>query len=146
MGEPHALRYGPAVPSVDALMMRRAGVITLVVGAICCLVGGIVGGGQGLLGGVLGTALVLVFFSAGQAIVSRTIANNPQMALTMALTVYLVKIGVLFVLLIVLQDATWFNTKVFAVTIVACTIAWTVAEVWVYSGTKVLYVEPERKP
>jgi ATP synthase protein I len=134
------------VPNVDALMLRRAGVITLVVGVICAIIGGVVAGGTGLLGGVLGTVLVIVFFSAGQAVVGRTIKNNPQMALTVALTVYLVKIGILFVLLILLQDATWFNTKVFAITIVACTIAWTVAEVWVYSGTKVLYVEPERKP
>jgi len=134
------------VPNVDALMLRRAGVITLAVGVICSIIGGIVGGSKGLLGGILGTVLVIVFFSAGQAIVGRTIKNNPQMALTVALTVYLVKIGILFVLLVVLQDATWFNTKVFAITIVACTVAWTVAEVWVYSGTKVLYVEPERKP
>jgi ATP synthase protein I len=134
------------VPNVDALMMRRAGLITLVVGVICSVIGGVVAGGTGLLGGVLGMVLVIVFFSAGQAVVGRTIKNNPQMALTVALTVYLVKIGILFVLLILLQDATWFNTKVFAITIVACTIAWTVAEVWVYSGTKVLYVEPERKP
>jgi ATP synthase protein I len=134
------------MPDVDALMLRRAGVITLVVGVICTVIGGVVAGGTGALGGLLGTVLVVVFFSAGQAVVGRTIKNNPQMALTVALTVYLVKIGILFVLLIVLQDATWFNTKVFAITIVACTIAWTVAEVWVYSGTKVLYVEPERKP
>ncbi|MEI6361716.1 MAG: hypothetical protein WCP95_06250 [Actinomycetes bacterium] len=134
------------MPNVDALMIRRAGVITLVVGVICTVIGGVVAGSTGALGGVLGTVLVIVFFSAGQAVVGRTIKNNPQMALTVALTVYLVKIGILFVLLIVLQDATWFNTKVFAITIVACTISWTVAEVWVYSGTNVLYVEPERKP
>jgi ATP synthase protein I len=134
------------VPNVDALMLRRAGLITLIVGIVCIVVGALVDGSKGLLGAALGTVLVIVFFSAGQAVVGRTIKNNPQMALTVALTVYLVKIGILFVLLILLQDATWFNTKVFAVTIVACTVAWTVAEVWVYSGTKVLYVEPERKP
>jgi ATP synthase protein I len=95
------------MPDVDTLMLRRAGVITLVVGVICTVIGGVVAGGTGALGGLLGTVLVVVFFSAGQAVVGRTIKNNPQMA---------------------------------------CTIAWTVAEVWVYSGTKVLYVEPERKP
>lgn len=134
------------MPNVDALMMRRAGLITVAVGAMCTVIGFFVAGSKGLIGGLMGAVIVLVFFSAGQALVGRTIKNNPQMALTVALTVYLVKIGILFVLLLLLQDATWFNTKVFAVTIVACTIAWTVAEVWVYSGTKVLYVEPERKP
>ena len=48
----------------------------------------------------------------------------------------------LLVLLLVLQDATFFAPKVFAGVIVACTLAWTFVEVWVFSRTKVLYVEP----
>jgi ATP synthase protein I len=62
------------------------------------------------------------------------------------MTTYLVKIGVLFGLVIVLQGTTAFNTKVFATTIVACTLAWTVVEVWVFARTKVLYVEPGQRP
>ena len=69
--------------------------------------------------------------------------SNPQMAMTVALTIYLVKIGVLFVLIIAFADTTAFNTRVFAGTIVAGTLAWTVAEVWVFARTKVLYVDPE---
>jgi ATP synthase protein I len=58
------------------------------------------------------------------------------------MTLYLVKIGALLVLLLVLHDATFFAPKVFAAVIVACTLAWTFVEVWVFSRTKVLYVEP----
>ena len=52
------------------------------------------------------------------------------------------KIAVLLGLLLLLQDATFFAPKVFAAVIVACTLAWTFVEVWIFSRTKVLYVEP----
>ena len=60
-----------------------------------------------------------------------------------AMTLYIVKIGVLPVLLLVLQNATFFAPRVFAGVIVACTLAWTFTEVVIFSRTKVLYVEPE---
>ena len=46
-------------------------------------------------------------------------------------------------IIIAFADTTAFDTRVFAATIVACTLAWTVAEVWVFARTKVLYVDPE---
>ncbi len=138
-----AVRYRPCVPSIDSLVLRRAGSITLAVGVICTIVGGIVAGTPGLIGGALGTVIVLVFFSVGQAVLGAVLKNNPQNAMLVAMTLYLVKIGVLLVLLLVLQDATFFAPRVFAATIVMCTLAWTFVEVWVFSRTKVLYVEPE---
>ena len=133
------------MPSIDSLVLRRAGVLTLLVGTVATIIGTVISGTQGLIGGVLGTLIVVLFFSIGQLVVGNVLRNNPQMALTVALTTYLVKIGVLLVLLLALQGTTMFDTKVFAMTIVACTIAWTIAEVWVFSSTKVLYVEPERR-
>jgi ATP synthase protein I len=134
------------VPSIDALVLRRAGGITVVVGLLAVVVGYLVDGTKGLIGAALGAVIVIVFFTVGQLIVGSVLRNNPEMAMTVAMTTYLVKIGVLFGLVIVLQGTTAFNTKVFATTIVACTLAWTVAEVWVFAKTKVLYVEPERRP
>lgn len=129
-------------PSIDVLVLRRAGLVTLAVGVIGTVIGGIVAGTQGVIGGVLGTVIVLVFFSVGQVVLGRVLKNNPQSAMLVAMTLYVVKIGVLLVLLLVLQDATFFAPKVFAAVIVACTLAWTFVEVWVFSRTKVLYVEP----
>lgn len=134
------------MPSIDALVLRRAGGITVVVGLLAVVVGYLVDGTKGLIGAALGAVIVIVFFTVGQLIVGSVLRNNPEMAMTVAMTTYLVKIGVLFGLVIVLQGTTAFNTKVFATTIVACTLAWTVAEVWVFAKTKVLYVEPERRP
>lgn len=130
---------------IDALVLRRAGAVALIVGAIGVVIGYLVDGWNGGLGALFGAVLVVVFFSAGQFVLGSVLRNNPQMALTVALTIYLVKVGVLLVLIIALADTTAFNTRVFAATIVSCTLAWTVAEVWVFARTKVLYVDPEAR-
>ena len=131
------------MPSVDSQVLSRAGVLTFIVGVVATIIGGLVAGSQGVIGGALGTVLVIVFFSVGQLILGSVLKNNPQIALMVAMALYIVKIGVLLILLIVLQHATFFAPRVFAATIVACTITWTFVEVWYYSRTKVLYVEPE---
>lgn len=131
------------MPSIDALVLRRAGVATLAVGVLGTVIGTALKGTQGLIAGALGTVIVLVFFSIGQLVLGAVLKNNPQNAMMVAMTLYLVKIGVLLGLLLLLQDATFFAPKVFAGVIVACTLAWTFTEVWVFSRTKVLYVEPE---
>lgn len=128
--------------SIDALVLRTAGGVTVVVGVIASVIGLLVGGGKGLLGAVIATAIVVVFFSIGQFTLGAVLKNNPQMALTVALMIYLAKVGVLLVLIILFSGTTLFDTKVFAATIVAGTLAWTGAEVWVFARTKVLYVEP----
>lgn len=128
--------------SIDALVLRTAGGVTVVVGVIASVIGLLVGGGKGLLGAVIATVIVVVFFSIGQFTLGAVLKNNPQMALTVALMIYLAKVGVLLVLIILFSGTTLFDTKVFAATIVAGTLAWTGAEVWVFARTKVLYVEP----
>ncbi len=130
---------------IDALVLRRAGLITAVVGAAGIVIGFAADGVSGGVGGIFATLIVLAFFSVGQFVLGSVLRSNPQMAMTVALTVYLVKIGVLFVLIIAFANTTLFNTRIFAATIVACTIAWTVSEVWVFARTKVLYVDPEAR-
>ena len=124
-------------------MLRTAGLLTAAVGVIAIILAGIFDGSKGLIGAIFATALVLVFFSVGQLVIAGVLKNAPEMAMTVALLTYLLKIGVLFVIIILFADTTAFNTKVFALTVVACTIAWTVAEVWVYGKSKVLYVDPQ---
>jgi len=132
----------PAARSIDSLVLIRAGLGTAVAGVIVVIISGIMSGGSAALGAVLGTVLVIVFFSVGQFALGSVLRNNPQMALTMAMTIYLVKIGVLLVILVLFADTTAFNTKTFALAILVCTLVWTVMEVWIFGTTKVLYVEP----
>lgn len=127
--------------SIDGLVLRRAGLAAGFVGLVALIIGLVSAGTGGAVGAVLATVLVLGFFSVGQVVLGSVLRTNPQMAMTVALTTYLVKIGVLFVFIILFADTTMFDTKVFAATVVACTVAWTVAEVWVFARTKVLYVD-----
>ena len=85
-------------------MLRRAGVATLVVGVVGTVIGTVLEGSKGLIAGALGTIIVLVFFSVGQVVLGAVLKNNPQNAMLVAMTLYLVKIGVLLGLLLLLQD------------------------------------------
>ena len=100
----------PSARSIDSLVLRRAGLGTAVTGVIVVVVAGWVAGGSAALGAVLGTVLVVAFFSIGQFALGTVLRNNPQMALTMALTLYLIKIGALMVILVLLADTTAFSS------------------------------------
>jgi ATP synthase protein I len=128
--------------SIDGLVLRRAGLAAAAVGILATVLAAALRGVEGAIGAAAATILVLVFFSVGQVVLGAVLRSNPQMAMTVALMTYLVKIGVLFVFIILFAETTLFDTKVFAATVVACTVAWTIAEVWVFAVTKVLYVDP----
>ncbi|GEM_PF-228657 len=149
-----AVRYFSRVPvtgsttarragDVDALVLKRAGLATAAVGLAAIIVAGLVAGTHGVVGAAIAAIVVVVFFSAGQMTLGRVLKNHPELALSVALVIYLTKIGALFILIILFAGTTMFNTKAFAATVVACTIAWTIVEVLVFARTKVLYVEPE---
>ncbi len=133
------------LPSIDRLVLRVSIPVTVAVGVIAAVIGALVAedAGKAVLGAAVGAVIVVVFFSIGQLVVGGVLRSNPQMALTVALMVYLLKIGALLVFIIIFQGTTLFDTKVFALTVLACTLTWTAAEVWVFSRTKVLYVDPE---
>ena len=129
--------------SIDTLVLRRAGLGTAVAGVVVVVISGIVAGSSGAVGAILGTILVIVFFSVGQFALGAVLKSNPHMALTMALTLYLVKVGVLLLIIILFADTTLFDTKTFAAAILTGTMVWTVVEVWIFGTSKVLYVDPE---
>jgi len=127
-------------------LILRAAVPTLVVGALATITGFISSDTKGLVAGIFGTLLVVIFFAVGQLALDKVIRTNPGIATSMALLLYLVKVAVLFVLLLIFKDTQAFDTKVFAATIVSCTVVWLVAETWAFATAKVLYVEPGSGP
>lgn len=135
------------MPSIDRLVLRVSIPVTVAVGIVAAVIGALVASdpGKALLGAAIGTVIVVAFFTVGQVVVGAVLRTAPQMAMSVALMVYLVKIGILFIFIILFQGTTAFDTKVFALTIVACTLAWTVAEVWIFARTKVLYVDPQQE-
>ena len=135
------------MPSIDRLVLRVSIPVTVAVGIVAAVIGALVAPdpGKALLGAAIGTVIVVAFFTVGQVVVGAVLRTAPQMAMSVALMVYLVKIGILFIFIILFQGTTAFDTKVFALTIVACTLAWTAAEVWIFARTKVLYVDPQQE-
>ena len=134
------------MPANDTLVLRRATLITIAVGVLCTVVGTMVSGTQGLIAGILGTVIAVAFFAVGQYIVARVLQNSPETAFMTALAVYMGQILVLFLLLLVLRDATFFAPKVFAATIMACALTWIVSSAFVTWRSKVLYVDPDVRP
>ncbi|MDO9486098.1 MAG: hypothetical protein Q7K25_08585 [Actinomycetota bacterium] len=132
--------------ATDVPVLRTAGLATLVVGIISIVLAGIFRGKDGLIGALVATVLVLLFFGIGNLVLNWALRAHPQIALSIALLTYVVKIGVLFILIIAFADTTLFNTKVFALVVVICTITWTMAEVVLWSRSRVLYVEPGTGP
>lgn len=129
-----------------ALLVRTPTVITIIVGIVATVIGGLADGGKGVLAGALGTIVVVLFFAGGQLVVGRVLRTNPALAMNAALLVYVVQIGVLFALLALLRNATFFAPKVFAFTVLACALTWILGAVIGFSRSRPLYVEPGSGP
>lgn len=126
--------------------MRSAALPTAVAGVLTAVIGLFVAGGDALAGALAGTVVVVAFFMVGQVVLAAVLRSNPQMGMPVAMALYVAKIGVLLVLLMLLQGTTLFNTRAFALTILICTLVWTVAEVLILARSKVLYVDPDNVP
>ncbi|MFN8128693.1 MAG: hypothetical protein U0R28_07850 [Candidatus Nanopelagicales bacterium] len=70
----------------------------------------------------------------------KVLANNPALGLNAALGVYLGQILILFIILLVLRNATFFDTKVFASVIAVCAVVWTGLIIVALSAKPAAYV------
>lgn len=123
--------------------LRRPVLGTAAVGILGTVIGTIVAGVPGLIAGVMATVVVLLFFGLGQLAVQKVLANNPALGLNAALGVYLGQILILFIILLVLRNATFFDTRVFASVIAVCAVVWTGLIIVALSAKPAAYVEPE---
>lgn len=127
--------YGP--------IARRSAVITAGAALIMVVLSTILGGAKGLLGSVLGVALVAVFFAISITAVSRAAKVSPQAMMITALSSYLIKILVLLFVAARFSGTTAFNGKLFGLTAIVCVLVWSFAQVIWSMKLKVLYVEPD---
>jgi ATP synthase protein I len=123
-------------------VLRASVIPTVVVGVLAVVVAYLAKGGNGAIAAALGATIVVLFFASGQYVLGRILSANPQLILSAGLLLYLTQIGVLFILIALLKDATWLDPKVFAITVVLCTLTFTGMAVLASQRTKVLYVEP----
>jgi ATP synthase protein I len=143
-GQPSASAY--TAKAMDRRLLVLPLVAVAVAGVITTVIATAFAGSQGLIGGIAGTLVVLAFFGISQYVLLRVSRNNPAIAVNMALLVYVLQILCLFILLILLQGATFFSPRAFAWSIVVGALTWTFCAVTIMVRSKVLYVEPGSGP
>lgn len=122
--------------------LRSLALPTAALGAVAIAVASSTRGGHGAIGATVGAAIVIGFFSLSHIVLGRVLAKSPELAMSAALALYLFKIIVLFLLLALFRNADGFDGKVFGLTVLACTLAWTIAEVFVHARRRVPYITP----
>lgn len=125
-----------------AQIVRRSAVTTAGVGAIMAVVSLAIGGAKGLIGAVLGIALVAVFFGISVLAVGRAARHSPQAMMITAIATYLIKIVLLLFFVVRFAGTTAFNSRLFGLTALACILAWSAAQVIWSLRLKTPYVEP----
>ena len=75
-----------------ATIVRRAGALTAVAAAIMVAVSAALVGVKGLIGALVGVAIVTVFFGISVLVVGRAARRSPQAMMVAAMITYLVKI------------------------------------------------------
>jgi ATP synthase protein I len=125
-----------------ARIARWSAVLTAVVAAIMVAVSVGIGGSQGLIGALLGIALVTIFFGIDVVVIGRVARISPQAIMLAGIALYVFKIIVLAVAVKELQGTSFFNAKLFGFTAIVCILAWCASQVIMSIRFKALYVEP----
>jgi ATP synthase protein I len=125
-----------------AQIVRRSVLTTAAVGAVMIVVSVAVGGTKGLIGAVLGAALVAVFFAISVIAVSRAARRSAQAMMITGLVTYVVKILLLLFFVVRFSNTTVFSSRLFGLTALACILAWSVSQVLWSMRLKAPYVEP----
>ena len=125
-----------------AQIVRRSIVTSAAVAAVMIVVSLAVGGVKGLLGAVLGTALVAGFFAISVLAVSRAARRSPQAMMITAMTTYIVKILLLLFFVVRFAGTTVFSSRLFGLTALVCILAWSASQVYWSMRLKAPYVEP----
>ncbi|MGW2179964.1 hypothetical protein ACWCXX_18035 [Streptomyces sp. NPDC001732] len=131
------------MPSNDARTLLQAAVPTAAAGAVAVAVSAGVAGGEGALGALVATVVVILFMGIGLVVLQRTARSLPQLFQAMGLMLYTTQLLLLFVFVAAFKDTTMFNPKAFAITLVALTLVWIGAQTRAHMKAKILYVEPE---
>jgi ATP synthase protein I len=130
------------MPAAYARIARRSALVTAVAAVIMAAIGAGLYGAKGLLGAVLGAALVAVFFAISVFAVGRAARISPQAMMITAIVTYIAKILILLFFVVGLSKATAFNTRMFGLTALACILVWCAAQIYWSLRVKFLYVEP----
>jgi ATP synthase protein I len=94
-----------------ATIVRRAAALTAVAAAIMVAVSAALVGVKGLIGALIGVAIVTVFFGISVLVVGRAARVSPGAMMVAAMVTYLVKIIALAIIVSNMNGATAFSTR-----------------------------------
>src|ERR1039458_1643517 len=94
-----------------ATIVRRAGALTAVAAAIMVALSAVLVGVKGLIGALIGVAVVTVFFGISVVVVGRAARISPPAMMLAAIITYLVKIVALAVVVSSVNGTTAFSTR-----------------------------------
>jgi ATP synthase protein I len=126
-----------------ATVVRRAGALTAVAAAIMVAVSAAVVGVKGLIGALIGVAIVTVFFGISVVVVGWAARISPPAMMLAAIITYLVKIVALAIVVSALNGTTAFSTRALGFTAIGCILVWSATQVITTIKLKMLYVEPD---
>ncbi|MCP2334999.1 hypothetical protein [Actinomadura rupiterrae] len=126
----------------DARMLRGAAIPSAAAGVIAIALGALLAGAKGAFGAGLGMVTVLVFFSISVVAVSYASRVSAQLMFAAAVFSYIGKLLVMLALIAAFSDATAWNPRAFAFTVVGLTVVWLGAEIRATLKAKQLYVDP----
>ena len=129
-----------------AIIVRRAGALTAVAAAIMVALSAALVGVKGLIGALVGVAIVTVFFGISVLVVGRAARVSPGAMMVAAMVTYLVKFVLLAVVLSSLSGTTAFSTRTLGFVTIGCILVWSATQVITTMKLKVLYVEPDQQP
>ena len=127
-----------------ATVVRRAAALTAVAAAIMVAVSAALVGVKGLIGALIGVAIVTVFFGISVLVVGRAARVSPQAMMIAAMVTYLVKIIALAVIVSNMNGTTAFSTRTLGFVAIGCILVWSATQVITTIKVKMLYVEPEQ--
>ena len=128
-----------------AIVVRRAAIPTALGAVIMVAVGAALVGVKGLVGALLGVAIVALFLGISIVVVGWAARISQPAMMIAALATFLVKIIALAVVVSSLEGTTAFSTRTLGFTAIGCILLWSASQVIAAMRVKMLYVEPDPK-
>jgi len=125
-----------------AIVVRRAAAPTALGALVMIAVSAALVGVKGLVGALVGVAIVVLFVGMSIAVVGWASRISLPAMMIAALTTFLVKVVGLAVVVASLKGTTAFSTRTLGFTAIGCIVLWSAAQVIAAMRVKLLYVDP----
>ena len=116
------------IRAVGTAMLRGGLVPAVVVGVVAVVVAALAAGGAAVGAALLGVVLVLVVCSLGPLVMRWTARSAPLVVMGVAMVSFVAKLGLLAVILLVLKGLDLVDTRVLALAVGACALAFIAGE------------------